>query len=80
MNYIPCVAWGLCPGGTAKQIANYFGSWGLLGDAPAVTGFNAYVLVSGAWKQITDAYVLISNTWKTITNFYCTISSAWKNI
>lgn len=34
MNYIPAVAWGICYGGTTTQIANYFGSWGLLGDAP----------------------------------------------
>ena len=32
MNYIPVVAWGMCPEGTTKQIVNYFGSWGLLGD------------------------------------------------
>lgn len=34
MNYIPVVAWGLCPGGTTKQIASHFSSWGLLGEAP----------------------------------------------
>lgn len=38
MNYIPVVAWGIFPGGTDKQIANYFGSWGLLADAPDTGG------------------------------------------
>jgi hypothetical protein len=38
MNYLPAVAWGLCPGGTATQVANYFGSWGLLGDLPEGAG------------------------------------------
>lgn len=42
MNYIPVVAWGLCPGGTDKQIANYFGSWGLYGDASSGTGTAFY--------------------------------------
>ena len=31
---IPAVAWGMCPGGTTKQVANYAASWGLFGDAP----------------------------------------------
>jgi hypothetical protein len=35
MNYITVVAWGLCPGGTSKQVANYFSSWGLIGDSPS---------------------------------------------
>lgn len=35
MNYIPFVAWGLCPDGTATQVANYFASWGLIGDLSA---------------------------------------------
>lgn len=34
MNYIPCVAWYMCPGGTTKEVANYAASWGLMGDAP----------------------------------------------
>jgi hypothetical protein len=29
MNYVPVVAWGLCPDGTNTERANYFGSWGL---------------------------------------------------
>jgi hypothetical protein len=37
MNYIPVVAWGLYPGGTDKQVANYTASWGLFGDAPEPT-------------------------------------------
>jgi hypothetical protein len=37
MNYIPFVCYGLCPGGTATQIANYFASWGLIGDLPSPT-------------------------------------------
>lgn len=36
MNYIPFVAWGLCPGGTTTQIANYFASYGLIGSLAAV--------------------------------------------
>ena len=34
MNYVPAVAWGMCPGGTDKQVSNYAASWGLFGDAP----------------------------------------------
>lgn len=35
MNFIPFVAWGLCPGGTTTEVANYFSSYGLIGDLPA---------------------------------------------
>jgi hypothetical protein len=38
MNYIPYAAWGICYGGTDTEIANYAGSWGLLGDAPDTSG------------------------------------------
>jgi len=34
MNYIPYVAWGMCPGGSVNEVASYAASWGLLGDAP----------------------------------------------
>lgn len=37
MNYIPVVAWGLCPGGTDTEVANYFSSWGLNGGLPSPT-------------------------------------------
>lgn len=43
MNYIPVVAWGLCPGGTDTEIANYFGSWGLSGSLPSGSGAVACV-------------------------------------
>lgn len=33
-NFVPAVAWGMCPGGTTSQITSYAASWGLLGDAP----------------------------------------------
>jgi hypothetical protein len=34
-NFVPVVAWGLCPGGSNTEVANYFGSWGLNGALPS---------------------------------------------
>ncbi len=38
MNYLPFISWGMYGGATAKQRANFFASWGLMADLPAITG------------------------------------------
>lgn len=42
MNYKPVVGWWFYGGTTATQTANFFGSWGLLGDAPDSGGAGLY--------------------------------------
>jgi len=43
---------------------------------------NAYVNVSGTWKQSDDIYVNVSGTWKNVTNdvIYANISGSWKQL
>ena len=43
---------------------------------------NAYVNVSGTWKQSDDIYVNVSGTWKNVTNdiVYANISGSCKNL
>lgn len=43
---------------------------------------NAYVNVSGTWKQSDDIYVNVSGTWKNVTNdvVYANISGSWKQL
>jgi len=57
MNYIPYAAWGLCPSGTTTQIANYFGSWGLLGT------LNEPIISKGGW-MIGVATAILHAIWR----------------
>lgn len=41
-------------------------------------GMNAWILVSGVWKQVTDAYVLVSGAWKQVIRTDVLVSGAWK--
>ena len=43
---------------------------------------NAYVNVSGTWKQSDDIYVNVSGTWKNVTDdiVYVNINGSWKNL
>mgnify|MGYP001185803874 CR=1 FL=1 len=43
---------------------------------------NAYVNVSGTWKQSDDIYVNVSGTWKNVTNdlVYANINGSWKSL
>ena len=63
MNYVPVVAWGMCPGGTSKEVANYAASWGLISDAPVavVTGLvlrlrNMFDLFYWTTKKLFDLF------------------------
>jgi hypothetical protein len=42
MDFLPVVGWGIKHSGTAAQRANFFASWGLLGDAPAPSAVTFY--------------------------------------
>jgi hypothetical protein len=78
VNYKPVVGWWFYGGGSATETANYFGSWGLLGDAPSATGFNIWVLVSGAWKKVSAISVLVGGAWKAVSSLKVLVSNAWK--
>ena len=43
---------------------------------------NAYVNVSGTWKQSDDIYVNVSGTWKNVTDdvVYANINGSWKSL
>ena len=47
-----------------------------------VVSNNAYVNVSGTWKQSDDIYVNVSGTWKNVTDdiVYVNINGSWKNL
>ena len=52
------------------------------GGGGSDTPNNAYVNVSGTWKQSSNIYVNVSGTWKDVTNdvVYVNINGTWKNL
>lgn len=78
MNYKPFVSWWFYGGTTATETANFFGSWGLMASLPGSTGFNIWVLVSGAWKKVSAISVLVSGAWKAVSSLKTLVSNAWK--
>jgi hypothetical protein len=80
MNYLPYVSWGIITGGTARQRASYFSSWGLIAAALIVSGTRIRVLVGNAWRTVMSVYILVSGAWKNVTAQSISISEHWKTI
>lgn len=43
-------------------------------------GVNAWVLVNGEWKKITEAKVLVNGEWKTENQTSILVNGEWKDV
>lgn len=50
--------------------------WAILN--PSSASLNAFVNVSGTWKQADSVHVNVSGTWKEVDEIQSNISSTWK--
>lgn len=44
------------------------------------TGFNAKVMVDGAWKVVPSAMVMVNGAWKAVTSMKVMVNGAWKGV
>jgi hypothetical protein len=71
VNYIPVVAWNLCPGGSDTEVANYFGSWGLVGALPDSSGAPVVTYYAHPVHPMMPTFTSFARGW------ICSLIIAW---